>query len=413
MQSTATKPNVSLVRYTPLFIILLLDGMGMGIIIPILNSFIMQATANNSSIFHILSPEALYGWTIGIFMLCIFLASVILGTLSDCYGRKKILALCLFGSALGYLLSGFAINTLSIPLLILGRIIDGFTAGNQSIAQAAIVDNAPKQQKAFYISLVLLAIAIGMISGPMLSGILINDKLLPWFNLATPMYFAAAISLISMLLLIFLPEVKAAATLHDKKINSFSVFKLLTEAFTDASIKRLCVIFLLFEIGWSSFYLFIDMFLLNRYELSASHQSFYMALLGIGWVIGFGFLTKFLEKRIELKYSIIAAAIVQIILTIVVIISHRELETWILAIPLAIVDSVIFANLLAIFSNHANLDDQGWVMGVSGSISAVAFGLTAIVVGYLATLSTEMPLLISSLVTGLACILTLMFRRNI
>ena len=87
------------------------------------------------------------------------------GSLSDKYGRKKILAICALGSAIGYILSGAAITMGSLSILIIGRMIDGATTGNQPIAQAAIIDTAPEDKKAFYIALVLLAMSIGYIVG--------------------------------------------------------------------------------------------------------------------------------------------------------------------------------------------------------------------------------------------------------
>ncbi|AML48313.1 hypothetical protein AYM02_02945 [Coxiella burnetii] len=79
---------------------------------------------------------------------------------------------CLIGSFLGYLLSAFAVGIHSLTFLILGRVIAGFTAGSQPIAQAAIVDVSSEAHKARNIGLILLAISLGFIIGPIIGGVL-------------------------------------------------------------------------------------------------------------------------------------------------------------------------------------------------------------------------------------------------
>ena len=140
----------------PLFIIILIDGMGLGLFFPVLNAIILEPSSS------ILNPTVSAYWrniaysvTNGIFMLCWFFGAAILGDLSDQVGRKKPLIICLFGAFAGYLLSVFAVAWHSYSLLLGGRIIAGFTAGSQPIAQAAIVDVSPAEYKARNISLIL------------------------------------------------------------------------------------------------------------------------------------------------------------------------------------------------------------------------------------------------------------------
>ena len=87
----------------PLFIVLFLDGMGLGIVFPILNG-ILQSPASHffSSAFSAQERSFLYGIVIMVFMLCWFVGSTVLGDFSDKVGRKRALMLCLGGSALGY-----------------------------------------------------------------------------------------------------------------------------------------------------------------------------------------------------------------------------------------------------------------------------------------------------------------------
>ena len=133
----------SLRGFIPLFLILFVDAIGVGIFFPIM----AVAFMNPSS--HFLAHDVStamrtldYGLMVSVFMLCWFLGAAVLGDYSDIRGRKYCLMICLTGTAIGYFFSYLALAWHSIWLLILGRIVAGLTAGSQSIAQAAIVDGS-------------------------------------------------------------------------------------------------------------------------------------------------------------------------------------------------------------------------------------------------------------------------------
>src|SRR3990167_2722255 len=139
--TTLSKQPSFLLAAAPLFLVLFIDSMGLGLIFPILNELLIDPSnhfvaANTSTDMR----NLLYGGLIGIYMLCWFFGAAFLGDLSDQIGRKKALMICLIGAFLSYLLSAFSIPLNSIALLLIARIVAGITAGSQSIAQAAIID---------------------------------------------------------------------------------------------------------------------------------------------------------------------------------------------------------------------------------------------------------------------------------
>lgn len=185
-----------LIKASPLFLAILIDGAGAGLFFPLLNALVMDPSST------LLSPHVtaftrnfLYGMLLSIFMLFWFFGAAITGDLSDRYGRRKGLTLCLFGTSVGYLLSAFAVVGHSFTLLVLGRVIDGFTAGSQPIAQAGVIDMSPDELRTRNMSYVLFAASFGFIIGPLLGGLLSDNHLVSWFSFATPLYFAAFISL--------------------------------------------------------------------------------------------------------------------------------------------------------------------------------------------------------------------------
>ena len=116
---------------------------------------------------------------VAVFALSQFLISPLVGALSDRFGRKPVLVISLFGSAIGSLILGVA-GTL--PLLFLGRAVDGLSGTALVSAQTAITDMVGPAKRARYLGLMGTAFAVGFIVGPMLSAFASQvDARLPFF----------------------------------------------------------------------------------------------------------------------------------------------------------------------------------------------------------------------------------------
>jgi len=144
------------------------------------------------------------GWLMSAFPLAQFLCTPILGQLADRYGRKKVLAFSIGGTAISYALFALGIYTKSIPLLFFARILDGISGGNISVAQAVIGDVSNAKNRAKNFGLVGVSIGIGFILGPFIGGKLSDPAVISWFDAATPFWFAAFLSIINHINLILL-----------------------------------------------------------------------------------------------------------------------------------------------------------------------------------------------------------------
>lgn len=147
----------------PLLLVIAIDSMGFGFVFPVLTPMFLQG---HSSILPIgtspLMHDFLYGLVVAVYPFCMFFGAPILGDLSDHWGRKKVLFICLLGTGVGYLLSGIGVSTNHFSLLILGRIVDGLTACSLTMAQAAIADvSTNERRQAKYMGLMMFAIAGG------------------------------------------------------------------------------------------------------------------------------------------------------------------------------------------------------------------------------------------------------------
>ncbi|MEM7126549.1 MAG: TCR/Tet family MFS transporter [Chloroflexota bacterium] len=176
-----------------IFITLLLDILGIGLIIPVLPELIKSLAGND-----IESASSIYGIMVAVYALMQFVFAPLLGSLSDQYGRRPIILLSLLGAGLDYLLLAFAPT---LAWLFVGRVIAGITAANITTATAYIVDVSPPEERAKNFGLLGAAFGVGFVIGPAIGGLL-GDV-----GLRVPFLVVAGVTLLNVLYGYFiLPE---------------------------------------------------------------------------------------------------------------------------------------------------------------------------------------------------------------
>jgi MFS transporter, DHA1 family, tetracycline resistance protein len=181
-------------RLAVLWLVVFVDLLGFGILIPLIPFYGVRLG---------LSPE----WVtlvISLHSLLQFIGAPILGRVSDRYGRRTVLALAMAGHAVAYAMLAFA-DTLW--LLVLSRLLSGFTSGNLAAAYAYVSDVTPTERRAAGLARISSAFALGFALGPLLGGMLAGTGDPDTANFAAPAIAAAGMSLLSLLgIALFLPE---------------------------------------------------------------------------------------------------------------------------------------------------------------------------------------------------------------
>lgn len=401
----------SLLANLPLFVVIFIDGMGLSLLFPILNSIIVDPVSHFlSASTSTATRDFLYGLVVSVFMLCWFFGAAILGDLSDKVGRKISLIICLVGAFLGYLLSAVAIVSSSLTLLIIGRVIAGFTAGSQPIAQAAIVDISAPEHKARNIGLILLSVSLGFVFGPIIGGVLSEPKIVSWFNFQTPMYFAAAISLLNaaFLWLTFHETHETKGKLNIRFHHAINIF---ISAFKHKGIRYLSLVFLVMIFGWSNYFTFISMYMITHYKATPLQVSLFLAVMGCGFAVGCGVLVDYLTKRYSLKNLVVQGSIIAAIGILLSLCFEINWLPWVMTFFIAIAIAIAYSVILTIFSNQVDDNEQGWVMGVTGSIMALCFGITSLLTGAIASYGAGLPIGLGAVGLGLSGVLMFFSKR--
>ena len=147
-----------------IFITMLLDVIGWGIIIPVIPKFIEELIGGDIS-----DAAKIGGWLTFAYAITQFVFAPVVGNLSDKFGRRPIILISLFGFFLDYLLLAFAPT---ITWLFIGRIIAGITGASITTASAYIADISTPENRAKNFGLIGAAFGLGFIIGPVIGGLL-------------------------------------------------------------------------------------------------------------------------------------------------------------------------------------------------------------------------------------------------
>lgn len=383
-----------------IFFTVFIDLLGVGILIPV----IPQLFANPLSKEYMLplstsvkSGYILLGLLIAVFPIGQFLATPILGQLSDIYGRKKILALSLFGTSVSYILFAFAILTKNIPLLFISRFFDGVTGGNISIAQAMIGDVSNSSNRARNFGIIGASFGLGFIFGPYIGGKLSDPSVLSWFNLATPFYFAAILAFLNMLSVLFLVK-ETNMNLIKSNLSWGKSISNINKAIKMEGAKAVFLTNFLFFSGFTFFTTFFGVFLMNKFGFTQGDIGDFFAYVGIWNVFTQAVLTRFFSKRFEehkiLYYSILFAGI----MVLAYFIPDHPIGLLFIPPIFSAFTGLTMANMNSLLSKIAPPNKRGEIMGINSSVQALAQAIPAILSGLIAfSLAPTTPIVIASI----------------
>jgi len=182
-----------------IFVTLLIDVIGFGIIIPVMPDLIIEMSGMTAKTPHAVGYASSIGmWMLFAYAFTQFFSAPIVGALSDRYGRRPILLGSLFGFTIDYLFLAFAPT---LWLLFVGRIIAGVMGASFTTAGAYIADISTPEKRAQNFGMIGAAFGLGFIIGPPLGGFLAD------FGLRTPFYVCAGLTFLNWMFGFFvLPE---------------------------------------------------------------------------------------------------------------------------------------------------------------------------------------------------------------
>ncbi|MFG0333195.1 MAG: MFS transporter [Maioricimonas sp. JB049] len=385
-------------RLLLIFLVVVIDLLGFGIVLPLLprygdyfrasDSWIVDGLAaigvglSETVTAHLRSSD---GVTLGLLMAsfsaCQFLFAPIWGRVSDRVGRRPILLLGLAGSTLSYLLFGYVsalppdaelAGLCPLGWLFVARIGAGVAGATIPTAQAYIADSTDAAGRGKGMALVGMAFGIGFTLGPLLGAAFVsNDPTAP--PSPAPGYLAALLSGLALLLAIVrLPESLRAED-HAAKREWFGISQM-QGALSRPTIRPLLLSMFLTTFAFAQFESTLSM-LTQHFGIAQRNNFLLFAYIGLVLTLSQGFLVRRLLPRIgEPRMALAGVWLMVAGLALLGITAQVESTQMLYAVlPVSVVGfSALTPSLQSMLSLNTSVDEQGGVLGVGQSMSAMA-----------------------------------------
>jgi len=390
------------IAHIALLFVVVMDLMGQGLVFPLMTTLLLDADQGilPASTSHAVR-ETDYGIAIGVFCIAWFFGAAYISNLSDSIGRKTAIMICLAGGFAGYALTIVSIYLNSFLLLVIGRAISGFTAGNQPIAQAALVDmSRSEEEKTRFMSYVIVATSVGLIGGPIIGGLMSDPDVLGGLaSIELPFYVAACLVLFNaFLIVVFFRD-----TQFDRQPFRFKPaegFLILYHVARHPIVLRLALVFFFAQLARNADYLFMDTYFTERFGFGTLLNSVTIIVMGAGLGLASLFLTAPVNARFHRKSIVCVAIAIMILSGIGFIVNWSPLQVYVPILVLIVPFAVYYPTMLTLFSNAVGPSEQGWVMGVTVALFTLGAGLVSLLGGWLMSVNVHMPFIIS-IVSGL------------
>ncbi|MEF8785584.1 MAG: MFS transporter [Haloarculaceae archaeon] len=282
--------------------IVFIDLLGFGVIIPILPFYVRSFGVS----------DVFIGLLAASYSLTQFVFAPLLGRLSDERGRRPVLMLSVFGSAVAWTLFGLGgeFETLfgtvgALGALFAARMLAGAMGGNIATAQAYITDVTPREDRAAALGLVGATFGLGFVFGPALGAVVASDpavatarNILPGFVPATtfslPSFLAAGLSLLAFVAaFLFLPEPNRTRT-TGRGGGLVSQFR---TALADADLRPLVLVFLVVSLAFSGVQVAFIPFVADIYGYQEAQAGLLLTYIGVLGVLNQGVVVRALSRR--------------------------------------------------------------------------------------------------------------------
>jgi len=345
----------------------MLSVIGMTIVLPVMPFVVQQYLPQGDP-----SLAVWVGVLEGVNALCAFLAAPILGALSDRVGRRPIIVLASFGAVAGYLVFGIGG---ALWVLLLGRVLQGITAGDMPALFAYAADITPPKDRAKRFGLLGALNGIGFMVGPALGG------LLAAVDVRLPVFATAAVALIVAILSIFLlPESLKPQNRSSKlSLAELHPLKVVGDAFRQPALRGILIVFALLMIPFAFFTNNFSVLAIDTVGWDATQVGLLVSVIGVLDIAVQGGLLALLLPRIGERRTILIGIIGQAVgIAALVVLASLLAQPWLLIVGVLMLggaQGLTQAPLDGLASNAVGDDEQG---RLAGALQAIGSGIQMI-----------------------------------
>jgi DHA1 family tetracycline resistance protein-like MFS transporter len=381
-------------RLLNIFLVVFIDLLGFGLILPLLPYFAGQYGA---------SPF-LIGLLVASYAAAQFIGAPLMGRLSDRFGRRPVLVLSIAGTALGFLLLGLAeplgkalaSSVLSSPtpeqlqtlqygailgVMFISRVLSGLTGGNITVAQAYIADVTDAQNRAKGLGLIGAAFGLGFILGPAIGGALST------FGYAAPALAAAGLATLNLIgVIVLLPESlseERKAELAKQERPALISFTGMIEELRKPRVGPLMTIRFFYALAAALFQTMFTLWAKDRLGLNAQTTSYLLAYVGLLSVIVQGGLIGQLTKRYSEAALIAWGVVIQAVSLLAWAFTPSVGVLLVVLIPIAFSTGVLNTVINSAITRAVPPHEMGGALGTSSALESLSRIISPLVGGWL------------------------------
>lgn len=391
------------------FLFILFTGflsiLGIGVIIPVI-PFIVEKYVDPA---HTNEIAVYVGLLVSLYSFCQFFAAPVLGALSDKYGRRPVLLLCLFGSAIGYILFGIGG---SLTVLFIARAIDGITGGDVSTVIAYVADVTKPQERGKYFGVVGATIGLGFMLGPTIGGLVAS------ISLSAPVFLAAGFTIINMIYGYFvLPEsLDKQHRMADFSLHHLNPFLQLNNILKNNILKALLITGFFYFFAFSELTSIITVFFKDTFHWTPGNIGLYFFVLGMGDIFTQGYLTgKLLPKFGPVKLAFagfITTGIAYLINSVIPVFSYVFLA-YVYIVIYAVGSGLFEPSFGGLLSGVAGPQEQGRVQGASQSMQSITRIIAPLLAAFLYQFNHSLPWISCVLCSLIGAVCLFKFKKDI
>ncbi|HSR30990.1 MAG TPA: MFS transporter [Anaerolineae bacterium] len=370
-------------RLITVFIIVFIDLLGFGLILPLLPFYADEYGA---------SPFVV-GLLAASYAAAQMIGAPVLGRLSDRHGRRPVLLVSIAGTAVGFLLLGLAdplgrwvagllptglvgdnmlavTNAIILGILFASRILDGVTGGNISVAQAYITDITDEENRARGLGLIGAAFGLGFIIGPAVGGVLSAGG-----RFAVPAFFAAGLAVLNWIgVLLWLPESltdEIKTQLAKQPARAILSVRDLWQALRRPRFGPLLHVRLFYGLAFATFTGVFALYAQYRLGLDSQQTGFLLAYVGLLSVIVQGVAIGRLSKRFPENRLIFGAVAILAVSLLAWAFTPNVPVLLVVLAPLSFAAGVLNTVINSAITKSVYHEEVGGALGVSASIESL------------------------------------------
>lgn len=341
-----------------IFITILINRIGISILFPILPFLVERFRSDALTL----------GWLTSSYAIAQFLATPAIGSISDRYGRRPVMLVCVLGTAVSYFMFGWAG---ALWIMFVSRIIDGITGGVAATAQAYIADTSTAGDRSKNFGLTGVAFGLGFVLGPALGGALAG------ISMTAPVFFAGALALFNVILGYFtLPESLTVENRRPIDLKDFNPLGQVRDLLQNRQISGLLWATFIFNFAFSGFISIFVLFLSQRFGWEAAAAAVLFVFIGVvSTIVQGGLIRQLIPRYGEANLSIAGFVVLTIGFGMIALIPVSNWVTPLLYLSQALLSlgvGLLLPCLRGLISNRVSDREQGRTIGTAQAIQSIA-----------------------------------------